>query len=73
MRFCLVYIAVLSNLVVLSSSTNCENPFTASFVAIIDQTSDQPLTSTTDLNITFFKDVLKFNDVEIDLVIDECC
>ena len=70
MRFCLVYIVTLSNLAVLSSSITCENPFSASFIATLDQTLDQPTLSDNDPDLTYLKDVVKFNDVEIDLVIE---
>ena len=68
MRFCLVYIVTLSNLAVLSSSVTCENPFSASFLAIIDQTLDQPILLDDDPDLTFLRDVVKFNDDEVDFV-----
>ena len=72
MRFCLVYIVTLSNLAVLSSSITCENPFSASFLATVDHIVDQPPTVSAgdDPDLTYLKDVMKFNDVEIDLVIE---
>ena len=71
MKFCLVYIAVLSNLAILSSSITCENQFSASFIAIIDQTLDSPNLLVDDPDLTFFRDVMKFDDDEIELVTEK--
>ena len=70
MKVWILIIAVLSLAVLVSSQTCPPKHFSAVFVASVDQTVDIPSVQVADPELTFFKEVLKFQEDEMQYALD---